>query len=417
MNITLELIVFNEDENGELTDVIKVAENVFTLPHAHTFVEGVCECGELDPEYVNTLVVGDTNKIIVNGDYFNEYGLPIEWVVFVADEKAHYEFVGNNGALCFIFDGDMNLLCLGTGAADLEAGAYLICVGNGLTGVINVAVTKSEIAVPEHENKLVIGENNKIVVDGSILNANDNPIAWVPFVVEEKALYTFASETENALVYIFNADFSMPGGALTSAAVLEPGTYLICVGNGVVGDIYVTVTKSELPTVCEHVYVYMNCSLCGEPNPYFAHNILVVGTNKVVCNEYHLVDTTGHGNPYQFTVFTVTEDGHYKFTSDKLIGFTIFTTELNAEGADWTPGTGASWGQYIAGNEVDLKAGTYNIGMIFVDGVGEYEVTLEKVTPSAPVVEEEPEEELNWFQKIIAWFMELINKLLALFKK
>ena len=345
MVVTLELLVFNEDENGELTDVITVAENVFTVPHEHSFVEGECDCGELDPAYVNTLVVGDTNKIIVNGDTFNDYGLPVEWMFFVADEKAHYEFVGNNGALCFIFDLDGNLLCLGTGKADLEAGTYAICVGNGFTGVLNVAVTKTEIAVPEHENKLVIGENNKIVVDGSILNQNNNPIAWVPFVVEEKALYTFASETENALVYIFNVDFSMPGGALTSAAVLEPGTYLICVGNGAVGDIYVTVTKTDIPTVCEHVYVYMNCSLCGEDNPFYEHNFMVVGTNKVICNEYHLVDYKGHGNPYQFTTFTVTEDGHYKFTSDKLIGFTIFTTEVNAEGADWTAGTGASWGQ------------------------------------------------------------------------
>ena len=422
--------------------------------HEHSFVEGECECGELDADYVNTLVVGDTNKIIVNGDTFNEYNLPIEWVAFVADEKAHYEFVGNNGALVFIFDADLNLLCLGTGKADLEAGTYLICVGNGLTGAINVAVTKTAITVPEHENKLVIGENNKIYVDGSILNQNNNPIAWVPFVVEEKALYTFASETENALVYIFNSDFSMPGGALTSAAVLEPGNYLICVGNGAVGDIYVTVTKSEVPTTCEHVYVYMNCKLCGAVNPHFAYNLMVVGTNKVVCNEYHLVDTTGHGNPYQFTTFTVTEDGHYKFSvaDGKIVGFTIFTTEVSAEGADWTAGTGASWGEYIAGTEADLKAGTYYVGMIFVDGVGEYSITLELVPPHTHTWSEatctKPAKcecgetkgealghdykdgvctrcegadpnyvEPNFFQKIIAWFMDLIQKILGVFKK
>ena len=416
MVVTLELLVFNEDENGELTDVITVAQNVFTVPHEHSFVEGECDCGELDPAYVNTLVVGDTNKIIVNGDTFNDYGLPVEWMFFVADEKAHYEFVGNNGALCFIFDLDGNLLCLGTGKADLEAGTYAICVGNGFTGVLNVAVTKTEIAAPEHENKLVIGETNKIYVDGSILNTNGNPIAWVPFVVEEKAHYAMTSEDPTALVFIFDGSLNLLCGG-TGAAVLEPGTYLVCVGNAQVGDIYVQVTMTEIPTVCEHVYVYMNCSLCGEDNPFYEHNFMVVGTNKVICNEYHLVDVKGHGYPYQFTTFTVTEDGHYKFTSDKLIGFTIFTTEVNAEGADWTAGTGASWGAYIAGNEVDLAAGTYYIGMIFVDGVGEYEVTLEKVAPEAPVVEEEPEEELNWFQKIIAWFMELINKLLAIFKK
>ncbi|MBR2381098.1 MAG: hypothetical protein IKA84_01215, partial [Clostridia bacterium] len=29
----------------------------------------------------------------------------------------------------------------------------------------------------------------------------------------------------------------------------------------------------------------------------------------------------------------------------------------------------------------------------------------------------EPQEELNFFQKILAWFMELIRKLLAIFKR
>jgi hypothetical protein len=143
---------------------------------------------------------------------------------------------------------------------------------------------------------------------------------------------------------------------------------------------------------------------------------MVVGTNNVVCNQYHLVDTTGHGNPYQFTTYTVTEAGHYKFTSDKVVGLTLFTTEISAEGADWTVGTGASWGQYITGNEIDLQPGTYYIGIIFVEGEGEYEITLEKVVEE-PTQPEQPEEEPNFFQKIIAWFMELIQKILAIFKK
>ena len=115
----------------------------------HTFVYGKCAvCGAADPEYVpyvNTLVVGDTNKIVVDGDTFNDYNLPIEWVAFVADEKATYTFVGDNGALVFIFDAELNLLCGGTGTATLEAGTYLICIGNGLVGELNVAVTKTAL--------------------------------------------------------------------------------------------------------------------------------------------------------------------------------------------------------------------------------------------------------------------------------
>ena len=225
------------------------------------------------------------------------------------------------------------------------------------------------------------------------------------------------SETEGALVYIFDASYNLVCGA-TGAAVLEPGTYLVCVGNGAVGDIYVQVTRTEISADCEHVYYYMNCTLCGAVNPHFEYNLMVAGSNKVICNEYHLVDTTGHGNPYQFTTFTLTEGGTYKFTSDKLVGFTIFTTEVSTEGADWTAGTGASWGVYIAGDEATLEAGTYNIGLIFVDGEGEYTINIDKVVEEQPPVDEPADEpELNFFQKILAWFMELIQKLLAIFKR
>ena len=440
-------------------------------PHEHNFVEGKCECGEEDPNYVpphvNSLVVGETNKIVIGDSAVdNGYGYLVESVFFVADEKAHYEFVGE-GLTILVYDLTGANLCGYTGKADLEAGTYLICIAANTPatkGEFNVAVTKSEIVVPdepEHENKLVVGENNKIVVDGSAINQNGNPIAWVPFVADEKAVYTFASETEGALVYIFNADYSLPGGALTSSAVLEPGNYIICVGNGAIGDIYVTVEKSEVPVDCEHVYAYMNCTLCGEANPYFIPNLLVVGENKVVCNEYHLVDTTGHGNPYQFTLLTVTEDGFYIFSSDKLIGVTIFTTEITDPNADFTTGTGASWAVYEAGKAY-LTAGTYYIGFIYVEGQGEYTVNIEKhehefvegicacgavdpdyvaphehnfvegkcecgevdpdyVAPQPPV-DEEPEEKpteqpkLGFFDKIMAAIKAFFDQILAFFK-
>jgi hypothetical protein len=172
---------------------------------------------------------------------------------------------------------------------------------------------------------------------------------------------------------------------------------------------------TEIPTDCEHVYKYMNCSICGAPNPYFEYNLMVAGPNKVVCNEYHLVDTTGHGNPYQFTTFTVTEAGHYKFTSNKDVGLTLFTTEITAPDADFTPNTGASWGQFIAGNEIDLQPGTYYIGIIFTEGVGEYEITPEKVEP------EQPEAELGFFAqiwaKIVAFFASIVDFFKGIFVK
>ena len=102
--------------------------------------------------------------------------------------------------------------------------------------------------------------------------------------------------------------------------------------------------------------------------------ILVVGDNNMACTESHPVGDLG---PYEFIKFTVEEDGHYKFTSDKLAGFTIYTTEINAEGADFAAGTGASWATYTF-TEADLKAGTYWVGIIYIGGVGDYTITLEK---------------------------------------
>ena len=219
MKVTLELIVFNE-ENGELVDVIDVAKNEFVAPEL---------------PHVNTLVVGDTNKIVVSGETLNDWGLPIEWVPFVADEAGYYSFVGDNGAVAYIFTAE-GAVVSATGAANLEAGTYLICLGNGLAGEFNVAVTKSAWV-----NALAVGAN-KIYVDGSVLNDYQLPITWVLFTVTEKANYAFACAEEGAMALIFDTSYNYIG----AVADLEAGDYLICVGGGVVGYFNVTVTKTAI---------------------------------------------------------------------------------------------------------------------------------------------------------------------------
>ena len=213
------------------------------LPHTHNFVEGKCECGEEDPNYVpphvNALVVGETNKIVVSGATLNDYGLPIEWVPFVAEEAGFYSFVGDNGALAFIFTAEGGLVSA-TGAANLEAGTYLICLGNGVAGEFNVAVTKSAWV-----NALVEGAN-KIYVDGSELNAYGLPVAWVTFTVTEKAHYKFTCAEEGALALIFAEDKATSLDGFSGEADLEPGTYAICVGGGVTGMFNVTVEKTAI---------------------------------------------------------------------------------------------------------------------------------------------------------------------------
>ncbi len=133
------------------------ADPDYVAPHEHNFVDGKCECGEEDPNYVpphvNTLVVGD-NKIIVSGDTLNTTGAPIEWVEFVVEEKAHYEFTGDTYAFVYVRKDLADFtacVCGFSGKADLEPGTYYICIGGVSVGEFTITVTKSEIA-PPHEH-------------------------------------------------------------------------------------------------------------------------------------------------------------------------------------------------------------------------------------------------------------------------
>ena len=114
---------------------------VEALGHTDADENHVCETCEAKL-HVNKLVVGEDNKIVVYGDTFNPYNLPIEWVAFTVEEAGTYTFTGDNNALVFVFDAEGTTpLCGYTGVATLEAGKYLICIGNGATGVMNVTVT------------------------------------------------------------------------------------------------------------------------------------------------------------------------------------------------------------------------------------------------------------------------------------
>ena len=275
----------------------------------HTFAEGTCSvCGAADPDYVapetphvNTLVVGDTNKIVVSGDYLNQYNLPIEWVPFVATEDGFYSFIGENGALAFIFNADGTVVVSATGAANLEAGTYLICVGNGAVGEFNVAVTKAAWV-----NALVVDGTSKIYVDGTIKNQYELPITYVAFSVTEKANYAFTCAEEGAMALIFDSENNYLG----AAADLEVGDYLICVGGGVVGYFNVTVTKTAIDDGGDDPVdpPVENPTHDGEQEFVLGENTVIIDgcTTNLVSKAVEMVK------------FEVTEKAKYTFTSEKL---------------------------------------------------------------------------------------------------
>ena len=484
----------------------------WSAPHVHEFVDGKCECGEEDPNYVpphvNALVVGDTNKIVVSGETLNDYGLPIEWVPFVAEEAGFYSFVGDNGALAFIFTAE-GALVNATGAANLEAGTYLICLGNGVAGEFNVAVTKSAWV-----NALAIGDNKILITD-----AQDNGygfyISWVPFEVTEKANYTFTGE--GLAVLVFDSAFGS-----VNTTELEVGTYNICVAfatpatTGVatvkvektaiggeeppvvedpalaLGDNTVVIDGTEVNLIgnaiawytftpeaagtytfaCADLTVYIypernlgvsalgngvaeleagvlyyilvgksgvtgeftvNVSAGGEVLP---PNTIVVGDNHYVISDALM------GVGFEFIEFTVAEPGTYVVTGGAPMKVYVFTLP-NVDLA--TASAGAFGVNIDAMTETGLadsfevvlpEAGTYWFGVNyeFVTTEREFDINIslkevedpkpedpkpEDPKPEDPKPEEPKDEapEMNFFQKIIAWFMDLIQKLLAMFKK
>lgn len=471
----------------------------WSAPHVHEFVEGKCECGEEDPNYVpphvNALVVGETNKIVVSGETLNDYGLPIEWVPFVADENAYYSFVGENGALAFIFTTEGAVVSL-TGAANLEAGMYLVCLGNGLAGEFNVAVTKSAwVNAP-----LSIGEN-KILITDALDNGYGYYIVWVPFEVTEKDNYSFGGE--NLAVLVFDAAYQQ-----VTTTELEVGTYNICVAfatPATTGVATVKVEKTTPPVEVEDpalalgdntvvidgtttnlignavawltftpetagtytfaseeltVFIYAEKNMSGTAlgtdvaeleagvtyyvlvgkggvTGEFTVNVsaggVVVAPNTIVVGDNHYVITDALLKVgFEFIEFTITEPGTYVVTGGAPMKVYVFTTP-NADLA--TAGAGASgWNVdamtesgFADSFEVTLpEAGTYWFGANYdlVTEEREFDINISlKPAEGQPGedggedVDPAPQPEMNFFQKIIAWLMDLINKLLAMFKK
>lgn len=405
--VTIETQV--SDENNEYStvsfNVVAGANYKLTRKSTEsTLFAVIYEAAEapVEPPHVNTLVVGDTNKIVVDGDTLNEAGLPIEWVAFVADEKAHYEFVGTNGALVFIFDAELNLLCGGTGKADLEAGTYLICIGGGVVGEFNVAVSKSEIpetpvdppveppVTPEYP-ALQVGANT-VTIDGSVVNLTGNAIAWYEFTVETAGTYAIVSDDLNGYFYSKPdiGDFTACVCGFKGVADLEPGKYYICVGkDGKTGEFSVSIVTGEIEAP--------------------ASNTVVLGENKYVLNAPLLAIG------YEFVTFTAEKAGWYTISGVDPVTFFIWPDYPNVAVTDIPTTAPYVWNVKLdnSGFEesftVYLEAGVYAVGFRYdFAEVGEYEYTITYSETDPDATEEPPVEnppvvvpELTLFEKIM----------------
>ena len=357
------------------------------------------------PAHVNSLVVGDTNKIVVNGEILNQYNLPIEWVPFVADEKAHYEFVGDNGALAFIFTADgTTLLCGGTGKADLEAGTYLICVGNGLVGEFNVAVTKSEIVIPEPpaDDKWTfwISSTDYYTVDGYNIKYNGAGNTYA--CVGTADVVSLAVGNNTFVITITNNGSAAARVRVDIQATNTIGNHAVCNTNAVGGDVWtdfewggsiVTVPAGESVTLTitydentergavANLVIFVD-AMRGDGEMYSADITLsdmafsyvsdepivepetpklALGDNTVVIDGSE-VNLTGQAIAWLELV--VTNAGTYKVSSADLNCFICTEKDFYTNLCGWT-------------GIADLEPGTYYVAVGNSGVTGEFVVTLE----------------------------------------
>ena len=301
--------------------------------------------------HVNKLEVGETNKIVVDGDTTNLSGAYIEWVEFVVTEKAHYTFSGTYAFIYTTKDLMAMPVCGFTQHANLEPGTYYICIGDGTMNEFNIAVTKSSWV-----NTLVEGEN-KIYVDGDTKNLQDGNIEWVEFVVTEKANYAFTGTY--AFIYTAKDLMAMPVCGFTGAADLEPGTYYICIGDGNIGELTVTLTKTAIEVGGDDP---VDPEPTPDPDPV-VNPALQLGDNTITIDGSEVNLTS---KPIAWLEFTPEQSGVYTIASSDLTVYILTSKNMGDLNA------------YVGANGVaELTAGTTYYVLVGKDGItGEFTVNV-----------------------------------------
>ena len=401
---------------GFITVTYTVGEGTYKVVNPssdrNTRVESVVVAPAVEaPAHVNTLVVGETNKIVVSGNTLNAAGAPIEWVEFVVTEKAHYEFIGDNGALAYIFDANFGLISA-TGAADLEAGAYWICLGNGSVGEFNVAVTKTAIEEPVAPQYNWWVSNDSYTVEGDNIKYNGagNTYACVGCDVTE-----LAAGNNTFTITITNNGSAIAKVRVDLQATVQVGNHKVVNVSAVGGDVWtdsdwggshVHVAPGESVTLVitydentergavkdliifadssrgdEAVYSAditvsgMAFSKVSDDEPVDYTNTLVVGDNNVVIG--HKAVDNGYGYLMETVIFTADEKAHYKFAG---AGLTVLVYDMAFNNLCAFTG------------EADLDAGMYIICFAAntIGTTGEYSLSVTKSAISdEPVVEPE----------------------------
>ena len=277
----------------------------YVPPHEHNFVDGKCECGETDPNYVaphvNGLVVGD-NKFVVTDTLIANY---IEYIVFIAEADGKYTFTASEGAN-FVFFAytdawtenwaytDPAVSNKGTTdnfvSVNLKAGMYIVGVnyyyGGTVAGEYNVNVSVGEYeeggnVVPE-KNTFNLGDNHYVVSDALLaaqcewFSVKFQPGTYVVKGGAPLVIYVFYANPDCILsgteAFVWNIDYNTYGFLDEfEFTIATEGNYWVGINYDYIGDLrefdFNLSVKADEPEH-EHNFVDGKCE-CGESDPNY----------------------------------------------------------------------------------------------------------------------------------------------------
>ena len=335
----------------------------------HNFVEGVCSrCEEKDPNYVPPCAHKDAGldaKCDVCGEYFLPTS-PFKLEMYQATKKETYYFTGSMSGYYFATSTDI------TKAVDLYAEA----VEGGYNVYFMSGSTKNYLYIElsgTHINAK-FGSTKAVWYVDATYGALVTEVDGVKYFLGTYSSYVTFGGTAYSRLTDATADVSQYVGRAVSLEKHE------CTNT--------TPTVTD-PTCTAQGYTTYKCADCG------------------LSTKGNYVDALGHDMVTDEAVApTCTETGLTAGEHCSRCDHKVAQDVVDALGHTYEEGKcacGAEDPEYVAPHEHEFVEGKCECG----------EIDPDYVAPQPPV--EEPQ--LNFFQQIIAWLVELLNKFLAIFKK
>ena len=325
----------------------------------HTYVYGICAvCFTLDETYkyefnfkASDVTAGTDKEALVPYTVLNNFLMVFGDVKQRTKNEAVYALeVGKNGTGALIFTVN------GTATVTIEFAS---------TGGSNT----SAVCLLNDRGNMVLADDFTWQVTGTAPTALTYTLkSGTYYIVSPVSIpdYDRGARVISVDVDAYGCNHTYVEGYVQPTCLLTGGKAQVCSKCN-----HTVIADADVEAALGHSFEGSICKVCLAANPDYITNEIKVGDNSFVCNEHHLVGDLG---PYEFITIEITEAGLYDFAGTGL-AFTIFTTPIGSEGADFTAGTGASWATYVFGS-AQLEAGTYYVGINYLAGVGEYTATV-----------------------------------------